>query len=137
MAAEREAAVPQARYGRSADERADRKLKIVGAVLAAALLGFVGWAGVHYVTKSDVSGQLVRSKTVSDDTVQAVLEIRKEKDATGVCTLRSLGEDGGEVARKDITLDRREGHFTQLVTFRTVARATATELEGCRTASGR
>ncbi|GHC66983.1 DUF4307 domain-containing protein [Streptomyces cinnamoneus] len=135
MAAEREAAVPEGRYGRSADERADRKLKIVGGVLLAALLGFVGWAGVHYVTKSDVSGQLVRSKTVSDDTVQAVLEIRKEKDATGVCTLRSLGEDGGEVARKDVTLDRREDHFTQLVTFRTIGRATATELEGCRTTS--
>ncbi|MEU1312118.1 DUF4307 domain-containing protein [Streptomyces cinnamoneus] len=135
MAAEREAAVPEGRYGRSADERADRKLKIVGGVLLAALLGFVGWAGVHYVTKSDVSGQLVRSKTVSDDTVQAVLEIRKDKDATGVCTLRSLGEDGGEVGRKDVTLDRREDHFTQLVTFRTVERATATELEGCRTAS--
>ncbi|MFI9236306.1 DUF4307 domain-containing protein [Streptomyces cinnamoneus] len=135
MAAERQAALPEGRYGRSADERADRKLKIVGGVLGAALLGFVAWAGVHYVTKSDVSGQLVRSKTVSDDTVQAVLEIRKEKDATGVCTLRSLGEDGGEVARKDVTFDRREGHFTELVTVRTTGRATATELEGCRSAA--
>ncbi|MEV4440018.1 DUF4307 domain-containing protein [Streptomyces sp. NPDC049577] len=134
MAAQREA-LPEGRYGRSADERADRKLKITGAVLGAALLGFVGWAGVHYVTKTDVSGELVRSKTVSDDTVQVVLEIRKEKDATGVCTLRSLGADGGEVARKDVTLDRREDHFTELVTVRTTQRATATQLEGCRTAS--
>ncbi|MEU7169059.1 DUF4307 domain-containing protein [Streptomyces morookaense] len=130
------AALPEGRYGRSADERADRKLKIAGAVLGAALLGFVGWAGVHYITKTDVSGQLVRSQTVSDSSVQAVLEIRKEKDATGVCTVRSLGEDGTEVARKDVTLDRRETHFTELVTIRTTQRASATELEGCRQVTG-
>ncbi|GHF16114.1 MULTISPECIES: DUF4307 domain-containing protein [Streptomyces] len=130
------AALPEGRYGRSADERADRKLKIAGAVLGAALLGFVGWAGVHYITKTDVSGQLVRSQTVSDSSVQAVLEIRKEKDATGVCTVRSLGEDGTEVARKDVTLDRRETHFTELVTLRTTQRASATELEGCRQVTG-
>lgn len=131
------AALPEGRYGRSADERADRKLKIAGAVLGAALLGFVGWAGVHYITTTDVSGQLVRSQTVSDSSVQVVLEIRKEKDATGVCTVRSLGEDGTEVARKDIALDRREAHFTELATLRTTRRASATELEGCRQVTGR
>ncbi|MFI1969070.1 hypothetical protein BLA24_26410 [Streptomyces cinnamoneus] len=133
MAAEPQT-LPEGRYGRSADERADRKLKIVGGVLLAVLLGFVGWAGVHYITKSDISAELVRRKTMSDDTVQVVLEIRKSKDSVGVCTLRSLGEDGSEVARKDVTLDRRESHFTELVTLRTTARAFATELEGCRDA---
>ncbi|MBT2386965.1 DUF4307 domain-containing protein [Streptomyces sp. ISL-11] len=134
MAAAREG-LPEGRYGRSADERADRKLKIVGAVLGAGLLGVIAWSGVHYITKTDVSGQLVRSRTVSDDSVQAVLEIRKEKDAAGVCTLRSLGSDGSEVARKDVTFDRREEHFTELVTLRTTGHAAATELEGCRAAS--
>ena len=37
--------LPEGRYGRSADERADRKLKIVGAVLGVALLGVIGWFG--------------------------------------------------------------------------------------------
>lgn len=134
MAAAREG-LPDGRYGRSADERADRKLKIVGAVLGACLLAVVGWSAVHYLTKSDVTGLLIRSKPVSDDTVQAVLEIRKDKDVTAICTLRSLGEDGGEVARKDVTLDRREDHFTELVTLHTTRRATATALEGCTTAS--
>ncbi|WP_171164006.1 DUF4307 domain-containing protein [Streptomyces sp. I05A-00742] len=133
MAAQREA-LPDGRYGRSAEERANRKLKIIGGTLGVALLGFVAWAGVHYVTKSDVSGQLVRFKTVSPTSVQAVLEIRKEKGDTGVCTVRSLGEDGAEVARKDVTVDRRETHFTELVTLRTTARARTTQLEGCRTA---
>ncbi len=134
MAAE-QGTPPEGRYGRSADARADRKLKIVGAVLGAALLAFVGWAGVHYVTKTDVSGQLVRSRTISDSAVQGVLEIRKEKDAVAVCTLFSLGADGSEVARKDVTFDRRETHFTAPVTIRTTAHAAATQLEGCRTAS--
>ncbi|MCD9142693.1 DUF4307 domain-containing protein [Streptomyces albireticuli] len=134
MAAVREG-LPEGRYGRSADERADRKLKVVGAVLGACLLGVIGWSAVHYITSSDVTGQLIRSKPVSDDTVEAVLEIRKDKDATAICTVRSLGEDGGEVARKDITLDRREGHFTQLVTLHTTRRASATALEGCTSSS--
>ncbi|MFC5718975.1 DUF4307 domain-containing protein [Streptomyces gamaensis] len=126
---------PAGRYGRSADERADRTLKIVGGILGVALLAFVGWAGVHYITKSDVTGLLVRSQPLSDGSVQAVLEIRKDKDATGVCTLRALGEDGTEVGRKDVTLDRREAHFTELVTLRTTRRALAADLEGCTTAA--
>ncbi|GHF61744.1 membrane protein [Streptomyces mashuensis] len=135
MAAEPEAPA-SGRYGRPADARADRTLKIVGAVLGTALLGFVAWAGVHYITQEDVSAQLLRSRPVSDSEAQAVLEIRKEKDATAVCTVRSLGEDGGEVGRKDVTLDRREAHFTTLVTVRTTSRPVATELKGCRTVPG-
>ncbi|MBH1935523.1 DUF4307 domain-containing protein [Streptomyces sp. AV19] len=133
MAAQREA-LPEGRYGRSADERADRKLKIIGGALGAVLLVFLAWAAVHYITKSDVSGELTRSKSVSDSSVQAVLEIRKGKDDKGVCTLRSLGYDGSEVSRLDVTVDRAEKHFTQFVTLRTTARARITQLEGCRTA---
>ncbi|MEV4501594.1 DUF4307 domain-containing protein [Streptomyces klenkii] len=136
MAAAREG-LPDGRYGRSADARADRKLKIVGAVLGAGLLGVIAWSGIHYITKTDVSGQLIRSKTVSDTAVQAVLEIRKGKDQAGVCTLRSLGADGSEVGRKDVTLDRPEEHFTESVTIRTTQHAAATELEGCQARPGR
>ncbi|QLE73687.1 DUF4307 domain-containing protein [Streptomyces rectiverticillatus] len=136
MAAARDG-LPDGRYGRSADARTDRKLKIIGAALGAGLLGVIAWSGVDYITRSDVTGQLLRSKPVSDDTVEAVIEVRKDKDRTAVCTLRSLGADGAEVGRKDVTLDRREDHFAELVTLRTTAHAAATELEGCRTASGR
>ncbi|GAA2726019.1 MULTISPECIES: DUF4307 domain-containing protein [Streptomyces] len=135
MAAEHDAP-PAGRYGRSADERADRKLKIAAWVLGAALVGFVGWAGVHYVTKSDVTGQLLRSQTVSDTSVQAVVEVRKDADAVGVCTLYSLGADGREVGRRDVTFDRRAENYTERITMRTTEHAAATQLEGCRTASG-
>ncbi|CAM5425149.1 DUF4307 domain-containing protein [Streptomyces abikoensis] len=136
MAAAREG-LPEGRYGRSADARADRKLKIIGAVLGAGLLGVVAWSGIHYITATDVTGQLIRSQPVSDDTVQAVLEIRKDKDQTGVCTLLSLGSDGSEVGRKDVTLDRSEEHFTEFVVMRTTQHAAATKLEGCRATSKR
>ncbi|MEU5428823.1 DUF4307 domain-containing protein [Streptomyces olivoreticuli] len=134
MAAAREG-LPDGRYGRSADQRADRKLKIVAAVLGVALAGVLVWFGVHYLTKTDVSAQLIRSKPMTDTSVQAVLEVRKNKGDTGVCTLRSLGSDGSEVGRVDVTLDRREDHFTERVTFRTTRHAAATELEGCTTTS--
>ncbi|MGK5732543.1 DUF4307 domain-containing protein [Streptomyces sp. URMC 124] len=135
MAAAREG-VPDGRYGRSADARADRKLKIVGGVLGAGLLGVIAWSGIHYITQSEVTGQLLRSKPVSETSVQVVLEIRKDKDKAGVCTVRSLGSDGSEVGRKDFTFDRREDHFTERVTLRTTRHAAATKLEGCRAASG-
>ncbi|GAA0392354.1 DUF4307 domain-containing protein [Streptomyces luteireticuli] len=133
MAAQREA-LPEGRYGRSADERADRKLKIVGGVLGAVLLALVGWMAVHYITKSsEVNAQLIRSKTMSDTSVQAVIEVRKGKDEKAVCTLRSRAYDGSEVSRLDVPLDRAEEHFTERVTLRTTARARFTDLEGCRT----
>ncbi|MFI1801779.1 DUF4307 domain-containing protein [Streptomyces sp. NPDC020379] len=130
MAAAREG-LPDGRYGRSADRRADRQLKIVGTVLGVALAGLLIWFGVHYVTKTDVSAQLIRSKPMSDTTVQAVLEVRKGKNDVGVCTLRSLGSDGSEVGRMDVRMDRKEEHFTERVTMRTTQHAAATELEGC------
>ncbi|MCC3771885.1 DUF4307 domain-containing protein [Streptomyces sp. UNOC14_S4] len=132
MAAAREG-LPEGRYGRSADQRADRNLKIVGAVLGVALAGVLVWFGVHYATKADVSAELIRSKPMSETTVQAVLEVRKDKDATGTCTLRALGGDGSEVGRMDVRLDRKEEHFTERVTMRTTQHAASTKLEGCTT----
>ncbi|KOG90905.1 DUF4307 domain-containing protein [Streptomyces varsoviensis] len=124
--------LPAGRYGRSADQRADRKLKVIGAVLGAALIGVIVWFGVHHITSSDVTGELIRSKIVSDDSTQAVLELRKDRDATAVCTVRALDKDQVEVGRKDVTLNERESHLTTLVKIRTTARATAAELVGCK-----
>jgi hypothetical protein len=134
MAAAREG-LPDGRYGRTADQRADRNLKIVGTVLGVALAGLLVWFGVHYITKTDVSAQLIRSQPMSDTSVQAVLEVRKNKNDTGVCTLRAMDGDRSEVGRMDVTLDRKEEHFTELVTLRTTREAAAVQLEGCSTKS--
>ncbi|MFE9061120.1 DUF4307 domain-containing protein [Streptomyces violaceusniger] len=134
MAAVREG-LPDGRYGRSADARADRTLKIVGAVLGAGLLALITWFGYDYITGQDVSGRLTGFKVVADDAVDVRLEITKDKAATGVCTVRTLDEYHDEVGRKDFTFSQREGDLVKVVTVRTTARATSAELIGCE--SGR
>jgi hypothetical protein len=124
-----------ARYGRSADARTDRKLKIVGAVLGAALLAMVGWAGVDYVSGQSFSGELIKFKVASDTAIEAHLEIRKDADTPGVCTLRALSEDTAEVGWKDFRFDERKSRVDQVVTVRTTQRAAAVELVGCKAVS--
>ncbi|MER7397990.1 DUF4307 domain-containing protein [Streptomyces sp. NPDC000151] len=125
--------LPDGRYGRTADERADRKLKVIGAVLGAALVAVVAWFGISYITGQDVSGRLVTYKVVSDTAVQAHLEVVKDTGATGTCTLRSQSADGTEVGRKDVPVDQAKGQVDTVITIRTTARATNAELVGCTT----
>ncbi|MFE7565720.1 DUF4307 domain-containing protein [Streptomyces sp. NPDC057539] len=119
------------RYGRSADQRADRGLKIVGAVLGVALIGLIGWFGYHYVVERSVSGELIKFKRVSATEVEAHLEVRKDRDATGSCTLRSLAESGAEVGRLDVRFGAGETRIDRVVTVRTTDSATSTELLAC------
>ncbi|WP_413807473.1 DUF4307 domain-containing protein [Streptomyces sp. OE57] len=130
MAAVREG-LPDGRYGRSADARADRTLKIVGAVLGAGLLALIAWFGYDYIAGQDVSGRLTGFKVVADDAVEVRLEITKDKDATGVCTVRTLDEYHDEVGRKDFTFGQPREDMVKVVTVRTTARATSAELIGC------
>ncbi|MEE1817219.1 DUF4307 domain-containing protein [Streptomyces sp. SP18ES09] len=123
--------LPEGRYGRSADERADRKLRVVGAVLGVVFLGVMGWFGWYYVVDNKISAEMIKFEVVSDAEVQVHLEIRKDEDAEGVCTLRSRSEDGTEVARKDVRVDDAASRIDRVFTLRTTARATSAELIGC------
>ncbi|MFE6689977.1 DUF4307 domain-containing protein [Streptomyces sp. NPDC057743] len=137
MAAVREG-LPDGRYGRSADQRADRTLKIVGAVLGAVLLGVVGWLGASYISGQDLSGRIITWEAVSDHEVKVHLEVVKDKGDTGVCTLRSQAIDGSEVGRKDVAIDQRSGQVDTEVSVRTTKRATNAVLVGCtRSAAGK
>ncbi|MFF9312966.1 DUF4307 domain-containing protein [Streptomyces sp. NPDC014748] len=122
--------LPEGRYGRSSDERADRKLKIAGAVLGVLVLALVGYFAYHYVAKSEISAQVVSFQT-SDDSVEIHLEVHKDPDARGYCTLRSQAEDGDEVGRADFRFDQHAKQIDQVVTLRTTARGTTGELLGC------
>ncbi|MFF5423338.1 MULTISPECIES: DUF4307 domain-containing protein [unclassified Streptomyces] len=130
MSAAREQ-LPEGRYGRSADERADRRLKAVGAVLGVLFLALMGWFGWHYVVDSRISAEMIKFDVVSDTEVRVHLEIRKDEGVTGVCTLRSRSEDGTEVARKDVRIDDPAARVDDLFSLRTTARATSAELVGC------
>ncbi|GGT83627.1 MULTISPECIES: DUF4307 domain-containing protein [Streptomyces] len=123
--------LPDGRYGRSADERADRKLKIVGAALGVLFLGLMGWFGWYYVVDNKISAEMIKFDVVSDSEVQVHLEVRKDTGVTGVCTLRSRSEDGAEVGRKDVRLEAAAGRVDRVYAIRTTAKATSAELVGC------
>ncbi|MFD4862520.1 DUF4307 domain-containing protein [Streptomyces atratus] len=130
MTAVREA-LPENRYGRPADQRADRKLKIIGSVLGVVLLGVIGWIGYDYIAGQGISAEVIKFKVVSDQRVDVHLEVRKGTDTKGYCTLRSQHEDGSDVARKDFRFDGRTDRIDRVLSLRTTARATSVELLGC------
>ncbi|MGI5349159.1 DUF4307 domain-containing protein [Streptomyces sp. CA-250714] len=134
--------VPEGRYGRtagssagrggSAEARTDRRLKITGGVLGVLMLALIGWIGASYVSSQDVSGELIKFKVVSDSAVEVHLEVRKDADAAGVCTLRTRAEDGSEVGRKEVEFRNGSSRVDKVITVRTTARATSAELVGCQ-----
>ncbi|MDG9712050.1 DUF4307 domain-containing protein [Streptomyces sp. DH10] len=124
--------LPEGRYGRSSDERADRTLKAVGAVLAAALLGLVGWFGYHYVAQSEISAEVI-SFEPGKESVQVHLEVRKDAGTDGYCTVRSQAENGAEVGRADFRFDGDATRIDKVVTLRTTSPGTTAELLGCHT----
>ncbi|MEU2154972.1 DUF4307 domain-containing protein [Streptomyces sp. NPDC019396] len=128
--------VPGGRYGRSVDERADRRLRIVGAVLGVGLLTMVGWFGYDYVSGQKISAEMIKWDVTADDRVEVHLEVRKDKDTKGYCTLRSRARDGSEVGRRDVRFDAAGTRIDQVVTLRTTAPATSAELTGCTADNG-
>ncbi|GHI05357.1 hypothetical protein AQI88_23035 [Streptomyces cellostaticus] len=122
--------LPEGRYGRSSDERADRKLRIAGAVLGAALLVLVGYFAYHYVAENKISAQVI-TFDASDDAVRVHLEVHKDSGASGYCTLRSQGADGSEVGRADFRFTGSATRIDKVVTLRTTAKGTTAELLGC------
>jgi hypothetical protein len=122
--------LPEGRYGRSADERADRTLKILGAVLGAGLLVLIGWFAYHYVGGNKISAEVITFKA-SDTAVKVRLEVHKDAGASGYCTLRSQAENGAEVGRADFRFTGDATRIDKVVTLRTTSRGTTAELLGC------
>ncbi len=122
--------LPEGRYGRSSDERADHKLKIAGAVLGALLLALVGYFAYHYVGQNKISAEVI-SFEQEQDAVKVHLEVRKDSGASGYCTLRSQAEDGAEVGRADFRFDGDATRIDKVLTLRTTSPGTTAELLGC------
>ncbi|WP_374775541.1 DUF4307 domain-containing protein [Streptomyces sp. NBC_01310] len=136
MSAVREG-LPEGRYGRSADERADRKLKIIGAALGVLLLSVIGWIGWGYISGQSVSAEVIKFQVISDTEVKVHLEVRKEASVTGVCSLSSQDEGHGEVGRADFTFAQPEERVDEVVTVKTTRRATTIELVACQPVAAR
>jgi hypothetical protein len=114
--------LPEGRYGRSSDERADRKLKIVGAVLGAVLLALVGYFAYHYVVQTEISAQVITFESS---------DVHKDAGTEGYCTLRSQSADGAEVGRADFRFTGPATRIDKVVTLRTTAKGTTAQLLGC------
>ncbi|MER5429781.1 DUF4307 domain-containing protein [Streptomyces sp. NPDC002588] len=126
--------LPEGRYGRASDERADRTLKIVGAALGGILLVVVGFFAYHYVGQNKISAEVIAFKATSDDTVQVHLEVRKDSGASGYCTIRSQAANGAEVGRADFRFSGSDSRIDKVVTLRTTDKGTTAELLGCHAA---
>ncbi|MEU9398502.1 DUF4307 domain-containing protein [Streptomyces sp. SID4985] len=126
------AGLPQGRYGRSSDERTDRTLKVVGAVLGALVIALVGYFAYHYVARNEISAQVITFQA-EGDTVKVHLEVHKDSGVDGYCTLRSQAADGAEVGRADFPFTGAATRVDKVVTLRTTARGTTAELLGCHT----
>ncbi|MET9763885.1 DUF4307 domain-containing protein [Streptomyces sp. NPDC006372] len=122
--------LPEGRYGRTSDERADHKLKIIGAVLAAALLGLVGWFGYHYVGQNEISAEVI-SFELGEKSVQVHLQVHKDAGTDGYCTVRSQAESGEVVGRAEFHFDGDATRIDKVVTLRTTSPGTTAELLGC------
>ncbi|NEB74070.1 DUF4307 domain-containing protein [Streptomyces sp. SID14478] len=126
--------LPEGRYGssRSADARADRKLKIAAIVLGTLFAAMMCWFGWYYVAGgSRFSGEVIAFQPY-DDHVKVHLEIRKDPGTSGYCTIRSQGEDQAEVGRADFRFTAHEDRIDKVVTLRTTGgRGTTAELVGC------
>jgi hypothetical protein len=122
--------LPEGRYGRSSDERADHKLKIAGAVLGALLLALMGYFAYHYVGQNKISAEVI-SFEQEKDAVKVHLEVRKDSGASGYCTLRSQAESGAEVGRADFRFDGDATRIDRVLTLRTTSPGTTAELLGC------
>src|SRR5690242_14445729 len=122
--------LPEGRYGRSSDERADRKLKIAGTVLGTLLLALIGYFAYHYVGQNKISGEVITFEP-HKDSVQIHLEVRKDSGTSGYCTIRSQAADGTEVGRADFRFSGADSRIDKVVTLRTTAKGTTAELLGC------
>ncbi|MEU1268218.1 DUF4307 domain-containing protein [Streptomyces sp. NPDC005799] len=122
--------LPEGRYGRSSDERADRKLKIAGTVLGALLLALIGYFAYHYVGQNKISGEVITFEP-HKDSVQIHLEVRKDSGTSGYCTIRSQAADGTEVGRADFRFTGSPTRIDRVLTLRTTAPGTTAELLGC------
>ncbi|KUN26159.1 hypothetical protein AQJ23_13295 [Streptomyces antibioticus] len=122
--------LPEGRYGRSSDERADRKLRIAAVVLGALLVALMGYFAWHYVAKNEISAEVITFEP-GKNAVQVHLEVRKDSGTSGYCTIRSQAENGAEVGRADFRFSGDATRIDKVVTLRTTSPGTTAELLGC------
>lgn len=121
------------RYGRRSPRGGkDRGLRIAFVVFLAVLVSGTVWFGLDHANR-DVTASIPSFEVTSDQSVEARIEVRKDKDDVAVCVLRSRGADGAEVGRKEVRIPAADTKTVTVVeVLRTTARPNTAELDGCR-----
>ncbi|NUU21031.1 MAG: DUF4307 domain-containing protein [Streptomycetaceae bacterium] len=134
-----ESAAPHDRYGRrtprtGANGRAgkDRNLRIAFVVFLVLLVSGTVWIGLNQANR-EIRASIPAFRVTSDRTVEAQIEVRKDKDKEAVCVLRSRSEDGTEVGRKEVRIPAASSKtVTVTEVLQTTDRPNTAELDGCR-----
>lgn len=123
------------RYGRRSPrggKGGDRGLRIAFVVFLAVLVSGTVWFGLDHANR-DVTASIPSYEVTSDQTLEAHIEVRKDKDDVAVCILRSRSADGTEVGRKEVRIPAADSKTVTVVeVLRTTARPNTAELDGCR-----
>ena len=113
---------PEGRYGRSSDERSDRRLKLAGAVFGALLLALMGYFAYYYVGQNKISAEVIEYD-FTDRAVKVHLEVRKDSGASGYCTIRSQSTRPGSTGSSRCVRRRAGRRRSCSAVTRTDARA--------------
>lgn len=127
-----DAALSRDRYGRRAPVQGkDRKLRIAFVVFLVLLVSGTVWIGLDQANR-DVTASIPSYRVTSERTVEVQVEVRKDKGKEAVCVLRSRGEDGAEVGRKEVRVPAGVTNTTLTEVLETTDRPNTAELDGCR-----
>jgi hypothetical protein len=125
------------RYGRRAGlggsgKGSDKGLRIAFVVFLVLLVSGTVWIGLDKANP-DIRASIPTFKITSDRTVEAQIEVVKDKKKEAVCVLRSRAADGSEVGRKEVRIPAGSSKtVTVTETLQTTARPNTAELDGCR-----
>ncbi len=106
---------------------------VISAVLFAALIGWMIWAGYDHATPG-VSGQLHGYQVVSDTQVDVTLKVhRPDPSVAALCQVQAQAISGEPVGELTVAISpSTEKDVTKQVQIKTSLRATTAVLQNCR-----
>lgn len=130
--AQRPTVPPAGRYGREPSPGRRRAVLGVGAVLVAAALAWVVWAGLGQA-QVDARVTAVGFRVVDDGRVDVTYDVGKDPSSTVVCSLRALDQYKTAVGIAEVRVGPASERVTRRTdSVRTSALAVTGIAEGCR-----
>ena len=123
-------ALPTGRYGMDLAEKDRRIHKVYLGIVALAVLLMVALTAV-YVTGSQVNGEVETFQVVSSAEVQIHLQVTKDANQTGSCTVRSRDANGDVVGQTTVTVPKALSTWDTIINLRTTGLGTTGELVSC------